>query len=203
MDDETQTKIFDPFFTTRAVGQGTGLGLSTVFGIVQHHEGGIKVSSEADKGSTFEVFLPLAEGPVEKPSETEDSVQDYTGTENILFVDDEKSIRNSVRSCLEGVGYIVTAVADGQEALDIFAKDLDRFDLVITDLTMPGMTGEQLSQELMRLRPNTPVILCTGHGTAISRERSDAAGTTAVLHKPLTPTDLLQVVRNVLDEASS
>jgi CheY-like chemotaxis protein len=147
--------------------------------------------------------LPLAEGPVDQPTEIRDGVRDYAGTEAILFVDDEKSIRNSVRSCLEGVGYNVTAVANGQEALDIFAKDLDRFDLVLTDLTMPNMTGEQLSHELMRLRPNTPVILCTGHGTPISRERSDAAGITAFLHKPLTPTDLLQVVRNALDEASS
>jgi PAS domain S-box-containing protein len=203
MDDETQAKIFDPFFTTREVGQGTGLGLSTVFGIVQDHEGGIKVSSEADKGTTFEVFLPLAEGPVETLPESRANVEDYAGTENILFVDDEKPIRNSVRSCLEGVGYNVTAVADGQEALDIFAKDLDRFDLVVTDLTMPNMTGEQLSQELMRLRPNTPVILCTGHGTAISREHSDAAGITAILHKPLAPTAILQAVRNVLDDANS
>jgi len=203
MDDETQTKIFDPFFTTREVGKGTGLGLSTVFGIVQEHDGGITVSSQPGKGTTFEVFLPLAKGPIEKPTEIRGSVQDHAGSENILFVDDEKSIRNSVRSCLERAGYNVTAVARGQEALDIFAKNLGRFDLVVTDLTMPNMTGEQLSHELMRLRPGTPVILCTGHGTAISRERSDAVGITAVLHKPLTPTDLLQVVRNVLDEASS
>jgi len=203
MDDQTQTKIFDPFFTTREVGKGTGLGLSTVFGIVQEHDGGITVSSQPGKGTTFEVFLPLAKGPVEKPTEIRGSVQDHAGSENILFVDDEKSIINSVRSCLERAGYNVTAVAKGQEALDIFAKDLGRFDLVVTDLTMPNMTGEQLSHELMRLRPGTPVILCTGHGTAISRERSDAVGITAILHKPLTPIDLLQAVRNVLDEASS
>jgi PAS domain S-box-containing protein len=202
MDDETRAKIFDPFFTTREVGQGTGLGLSTVFGIVQNHEGGIRVSSKADKKTAFEVFLPLAEGPVEELSESRANVQDYTGTEAILLVDDERSIRNSVRSCLEKVGYNVTAVADGQEALDIFAKDLDRFDLVVTDQTMPNMTGEQLSHELMRLRPNTPVILCTGHGTTITDERSDAAGISALLQKPLTPTDVRQVVRKVLDEAS-
>ena len=203
MDDETQAKIFDPFFTTREVGQGTGLGLSTVFGIVQDHEGGIKVSSEADKGTTFEVFLPLAEGPVETLPESRANVEDYAGTENILFVDDEKSIRNSVRSCLEGVGYNVTAVADGQEALDIFAKDFDRFDLVLTDLTMPDMTGEQLANALLKLRPDIPIILCTGHGTAISREHSEAAGITAILHKPLEPTAILQAVRNVLDDANS
>jgi CheY-like chemotaxis protein len=203
MDDETMAKIFDPFFTTRDVGQGTGLGLSTVFGIVQIHEGGITVSSEAGKGATFAVFLPLAEGPVDQPTEIRDGVRDYAGTEAILFVDDEKSIRNSVKSCLEEAGYNVTAVANGQKALDIFAKDFDRFDLVLTDLTMPDMTGEQLSHELMRLGPGTPVILCTGHGAAISRERSDAAGITAFLYKPLAPTAILQAVRNVLDDANS
>jgi len=201
MDDETQAKIFDPFFTTREVGQGTGLGLSTVFGIVQDHEGGIKVTSEAGKGATFTIFLPLAEGPVEELPEGQASVQDYAGTENILFVDNEKSIRNSVRSCLERVGYNVTAVADGQDALDIFAKDLDRFDLVVTDLTMPNMTGEQLSHELMRLRPDTPVILCTGHGATITAKRCDTAGINAFLQKPLTPDELSRVVRDVLDEA--
>jgi PAS domain S-box-containing protein len=202
MDDGTQAKIFDPFFTTREVGQGTGLGLSTVFGIVQDHEGGIKVTSEVGKGATFAIFLPLAEGPVEELPESRANVQDYTGTEAILLVDDEKSIRNSVRSCLEGVGYNVTAVADGQEALDIFAEDLDRFDLVVTDLTMPKMTGEELSHELMRLRRNTPVILCTGHGTTISAERSDAAGISALLQKPLAPADLRRLVRKVLDQAN-
>ncbi len=201
MDAETQEKIFEPFFTTREVGQGTGLGLSTVYGIVQDHDGGIRVSSKPDKGTTFEVFLPLAEEPVEKLNETRENPQDYAGTENILFVDDEKSIRISVRSCLEEVGYNVTAVADGQKALDIFAKDLDRFDLIMTDLTMLNMTGEQLSHEVMKLRPNTPVILVTGHGTTISAKRRDAAGIRAFLQKPLAPADLRRVVRNILDEA--
>ncbi len=201
MDDETQAKIFDPFFTTREVGQGTGLGLSTVFGIVQDHEGGLTVTSEAGKGATFTIFLPLAEGPIEELPEGQASVQDCAGTENILFVDNEKSIRNSVTRCLQRVGYNVTAVADGQEALDIFAKDLDRFDLVVTDLTMPSMTGEQLSHELMRLRPNTPVILCTGHGATFTAKHCDAAGINAFLQKPLTPDELSQMVRDVLDQA--
>jgi len=174
MDDETQAKIFDPFFTTREVGQGTGLGLSTVFGIVQGHEGGIKVTSEPDKGSIFEIFLPLAEGSVEKLPESGESLQDYAGTENILFVDDEKSIRNLGHDCLERFGYIVTAVSDGRQAMEIFTANPDHFNLVVTDQTMPNMTGEKLASELLKLRPDIPIILCTGHSSTTPPESSKA-----------------------------
>jgi CheY-like chemotaxis protein len=203
MDDKTQAKIFDPFFSTREVGQGTGLGLSTVFGIVQEHEGGIKVSSEADKGTTFEVFLPLAEGPVEKLPNTRDSVQDYAGTENILFVDDEKSIRNLGHDCLERFGYIVTAVSDGQKAMEVFAANPDRFNLVVTDQTMPNMTGEKLASALLKLRPDIPIIICTGHSPITTPESSKASGISAFLQKPLAPTQLMRVVREVLDQAKN
>ena len=203
MDDETQTKIFDPFFTTREMGQGTGLGLSTVFGIVQDHEGGIKVSSEAEKGSIFEVFLPLAEGPVEKLPESRGSVQDYIGTENILFVDDEKSIRNLGHDCLERLGYIVTAVSDGQQAMEIFAANPDHFNLVVTDQTMPNMTGEKLANALLKLRPDIPIIICTGHSPTITPESSKALRISAFLQKPLAPIQLMRVVREVLDQAKN
>jgi len=203
MDDETQAKIFDPFFTTREVGQGTGLGLSTVFGIVQDHEGGIKVSSEAEKGSIFEVFLPLAEGPVEKLPESRGDVQDYTGTENILFVDDEKSIRNLGHDCLERFGYIVTAVSDGQQAMEIFSENPDHFNLVVTDQTMPNMTGEKLANALLKLRPDIPIIICTGHSPTTTPESSKALGISAFLQKPLAPTQLMRVVREVLDHAKN
>ena len=203
MDDKTQAKIFDPFFSTREVGQGTGLGLSTVFGIVQEHKGGIKVSSEADKGTTFEVFLPLAEGPVEKLPNTRDSVQDYAGTENILFVDDEKSIRNLGHDCLERFGYSVTAVSDGQKAMEVFAANPDRFNLVVTDQTMPNMTGEKLASALLKLRPDIPIIICTGHSPIITPESSKASGISAFLQKPLAPTQLIRVVREVLDQAKN
>ena len=203
MDAETQAKIFEPFFTTREVGQGTGLGLSTVFGIVQVHEGGIKVSSEADKGTTFEVFLPLAEGPVETLPESRANLEDYAGAENILFVDDEKSIRNLGHDCLERFGYIVTAVSDGQQALEIFAKNPDHFNLIVTDQTMPNMTGEKLANALLKLRPDIPIIICTGHSPTITPESSKALGISAFLQKPLAPTQLMRVVREVLDQAKN
>jgi PAS domain S-box-containing protein len=203
MDDETQAKIFDPFFTTREVGQGTGLGLSTAFGIVQDHGGGIKVSSEAEKGTTFEVFLPLAEGPVDKLPETRGSVQDYIGTEKILFVDDEKSIRNLGHDCLERSGYIVTDASDGQQAMEIFAANPDHFNLVVTDQIMPNMTGEELASALLKLRPDIPIIICTGHGATITPESNKALGISAFLQKPLAPTQLMRVVREVLDQAKN
>ncbi|MCH9006165.1 MAG: PAS domain-containing protein [Proteobacteria bacterium] len=203
MDDETQAKIFDPFFSTREVGQGTGLGLSTVFGIIQEHGGGIKVSSETDKGTTFEVFLPLAEGPVEKLPDTRGSVQDYAGTENILFVDDEKSIRNLGHDCLGRFGYIVTAVSNGQQAMEIFAENPDHFNLVVTDQTMPNMSGEKLANALLKLRPDIPIIICTGYSSTTTTESSKALGISAFLQKPLEPTQLMRVVREVLDQAKN
>jgi PAS domain S-box-containing protein len=201
MDAETQEKIFEPFFTTREVGQGTGLGLSTVYGIVQDHEGGIRVSSKPDKGTTFEVFLPLAEEPVAKLSETRENLQDYAGTENILFVDDEKSIRNLGHDCLERFGYIVTAVSNGQKAMEIFAANPDHFNLVVTDQTMPNMTGEELANALLELRSDIPIIICTGHSRTATPESSKALGVSAFLQKPLAPTQLMRVVREVLDQA--
>ena len=199
----TRAKIFDPFFTTRAVGQGTGLGLTTVFGIVQEHEGGIRVCSEADKGTTFEVFLPLAEGPVEKLPVTRGNVQDYAGTENILFVDDEKSIRDLGRDCLQRFGYNVTAVSDGHEAIEIFAANPDHFKLVVTDQTMPNMSGENLANALLKLRPDIPIIICTGYSSTTTLENCKALGISAFLQKPLAPTQLMRVVREVLDQAKN
>ncbi len=165
--------------------------------------GGIKVSSEAETGTTFEVFLPLAEGPVEKLTEIRGSVQDYIGTENILFVDDEKSIRTLGHDCLERFGYIVTAVSDGQQALEIFAADPDHFNLVVTDQTMPNMTGEELTKALLKLRPDIPIIICTGHSTTITPESCQALRISAFLQKPLAPTQLMRAVRGVLDQAEN
>ena len=201
MDKETLSQIFDPFFTTKAVGEGTGLGLSTVFGIVQNHGGGIAVSSEPGKGTTFEVFLPLAEGKIEKLPDTPDPVRNEGG-ENILFVDDEEAITKLGRIALERMGYNVTPVSDGKQALEIFAANPERFDLVVTDQTMPNMTGETLVHELLKLKPGIPIILCTGHSERISPESSKAIGISSYLYKPIRPKELGRVVREVLDQAT-
>ena len=200
MNKETLSQIFDPFFTTKEVGKGTGLGLSTVFGIVHDHKGGIAVSSEPGKGTTFEVFLPFAESNIEKLPDTLGAVR-AIGSENILFVDDEEAITKLGRIFLERLGYNVTAVSDGQQALEIFAANPERFNLVLTDQTMPNMTGETLAHELLNLRPDIPIILFTGHSGAISPERSKAIGISSFLYKPIAPKELGRVVREVLDQA--
>ena len=130
-------------------------------------------------------------------------MQDYTGTENILFVDDEKSIRNLGHDCLERFGYIVTTVSDGQQAMEIFAANPDHFNLVVTDQTMPNMTGEKLANALLKLRPDIPIIICTGHSPTITPESSNASRISAFLQKPLAPTQLMRVVREVLDQAKN
>jgi signal transduction histidine kinase/ActR/RegA family two-component response regulator len=202
MDEETRTKLFDPFFTTREVGRGTGLGLSVVFGIVHDHGGGITVSSEAGNGTTIEVFLPLSDQSLDVPLESLVDDQDSSGSERILIVDDEKLIRNSVEICLTRVGYSVTTAASGREALDLFAKDLDQFDIVMTDQSMPDMTGEQLAAALLELKPGIPIILCSGRKSTVPAEDTKASGISASLQKPLTPEELRRAVRKALNEAS-
>lgn len=201
MDDETRAKMFDPFFTMRKLGQGTGLGLATVFGIVQSHGGGITVSSKLGSGTSIEVYLPLAEDAADEPLETAAGSQDDISNENILFVDDNEQVRKSAQVCLERSGYSVTTVSDGQEALEVFLADPNHFNLVITDQTMAYMTGEDLSVELIKVRPEIPIIICTGHSEHITPDSISEMGIRAFLQKPTTPTQLRQVVREVLDES--
>lgn len=202
IDEETFEHIFEPFYTTKAVGTGTGLGLSTVFGIVQDHGGGIVVSSGAGEGTAFEIFLPLVEGSIENRSETPEQTH-KSGTEHILFVDDEDAIRSLAKITLEQLGYTVTVDSDGQRALDIFAANPSHFDMVITDQTMPNMTGDQLALEVLKLRPEIPIIACTGHSTILTPEKSKAIGICKFLYKPYRPSDLSRVVREVLDNTTT
>ncbi len=201
MDGETLARMFDPFFTTKDAGQGTGLGLSTVFGIVQNHGGGITVSCELGAGTTVVVLLPMADDVPQELPDARVAAPDDANNENILFVDDVESIRKSAGTCLERSGYSVMTVSSGQEALEIFLADPGRFDLVMTDQSMPNMTGEELSIELLSHRPDMPIVICTGHSEVISPESSKEIGIRAFLQKPVEPTELRRVVREVLDEA--
>jgi PAS domain S-box-containing protein len=203
MSEDTRAKIFDPFFTTKKLGKGTGLGLSTVFGIVRDRSGGITVSSEPGIGSTFSIYIPLTDkSPDDARGKTVGHTDD-SNTESVLFVDDVESIRRSAKVCLERSGYNVSTVSSGREALELFLADPDHFDLVITDQTMAQMTGQELSTRLLELKPDLPIIICTGHSNQISAKIIRDTGIRGYLQKPSSPKELRRMVREVLDEANS
>jgi PAS domain S-box-containing protein len=197
MDQKVRRRIFEPFFTTKPVGEGTGLGLSVVYGIVKSHRGGITVYSEPGKGSVFKVYLPKVDTGVAERAETPKPIP--RGNERILLLDDEEMIVNSVLTMLQHLGYQVTALMDNREALKLFSEKPSEFDLVITDQTMPFMTGEDLGKELMRIRSDIPVILCTGYSDMISSEKATAMGFRGFIMKPFTVREGAELVRRVLD----
>jgi PAS domain S-box-containing protein len=191
-------KIFDPFFTTKKLGEGSGLGLSVVHGIVKQHDGYITVESEPDKGSAFTVYFPQVTGELET-----DEVSDAelpTGSERVLFIDDEEALVEMGEDILAELGYDVTSRMNGREALALFKADPSRFDLVITDQTMPEMTGVELAKAILALRPDMPVIMCTGFSYAVDADKAKAAGIKAFAMKPLTKREIARTIRQVLDE---
>jgi len=190
-------RIFDPYFTTKEVGKGTGMGLSVVHGIVKSCHGIITVHSEAGKGTVFQVLLPVIEGETELKVEKPDSLP--TGTERILFVDDEPSLVKVARRTLERLGYEVETKINPIEALELFRSRPDRFDLVITDMTMPKMTGQKLVKEILNIRSDMPIILCTGYSEKISEEKAGELGINALVFKPFVARDFTLTVRKLLD----
>lgn len=200
MDAETLERIFDPFFTTKEEGEGTGLGLSTVHGIVHSMGGTITVDSEPGEGATFDVYLPRVEKLAEKPA-TADGYVPLGQGEHILVVEDEEALRNVVRRQLEGLGYRVSTCALAVEAVEVFRKSCNAFDLILTDYTMPTMNGIELAHELSRIRPDMPIILATGFGEASVSAKAKDAGIRRLLKKPLHTDELGIVVRAVLDES--
>ena len=191
--------IFEPYFTTKPVGEGTGMGLAMVHGIVNKYKGEIFVSTEMGKGSVFSVFLPITEKENEIP--LYQSEMQPTGTEHILFVDDELAIVTMGEQILRRLGYKVTTRTSSVEAVELFDNRKDDFDLVITDMTMPNMTGDKMAIELIKTRPDIPVILCTGYSNKISDDLAEKIGIKAFMYKPLIKADLAKTVRKVLNEA--
>ncbi len=192
-------RIFEPYFTTKKKGEGTGMGLAVIHGIVKTHGGEITVYSEPGVGTTFHVLLPIAE----KPGEAGTSLQEAAptgGRERILFVDDETALAGVAQLLLEKLGYTVVAKSSSVEALEAFRTDPNQFDLVITDLTMPNMTGIQLTKALKDIRLDIPVILCTGFSEAITAKQVKDLGIRKLLIKPVDKTTLAKAIREALEK---
>ncbi|MBM9513526.1 hybrid sensor histidine kinase/response regulator [Desulfogranum marinum] len=203
MDTTTIDKIFDPYFSTKARNKGTGLGLSVVHGILRGYGGGIRVTSEVGKGTTFFVYLPVIE--MKKKSSTNKNVHGPIprGDEHILLVDDEKSVAEVTKNMLERMGYKVTMRVSSLEALEAFRNLHDRIDLVITDLTMPHFTGLQLLARVRQINDQLPVIVTTGFSEQLDIDKSSALGVNEYLAKPVLMEDLGRSVRSVLDEVKT
>lgn len=195
---ENLGRIFEPFFTTKEVGEGTGLGLAVVHGIVQDRQGGIVVESEEGKGISFTVYLPASDETPAATVKAEDT-EHPKGSERILFVDDEPMVMKLGQRILERHGYEVEVRSSAVDALECFRREPERFDLVVTDMTMPGMRGDRLAEEVMAIRPGIPVILCSGYSKFLSDEDLRETGIRAFVMKPLTQRDLANTVRRVLD----
>ena len=190
-------KIFDPFFTTKKVGEGTGLGLSVVHGIVKQSDGYITVTSEPGKGTAFIVCFPKITR--EPAADTIGDDELPAGDERILFVDDEEALVETGEEILAELGYEVTSRTSSREALSLLKEDPFRFDLVITDQTMPDMTGIELAKQILALRPDMPLIMCTGFSPLVDADRATAAGVRAFAMKPLTKGEIAKTIRTVLD----
>jgi len=198
MDKKTMARIFEPYFTTREQGEGTGLGLAVIRGIVQKFNGFIRVESVPGEGSVFSIYLPAAgEGYDGEKEQEEENLA--TGHERILFVDDEPAIAGFGRSFLKSLGYHVETEIDSVAALAKFTADPAAFDLIITDQTMPEITGLELARSMLSLRPDLPIILCTGYSAALSEKEVYSAGIKKFLAKPLDTRILADAVREVLD----
>ncbi|MGD0231529.1 MAG: ATP-binding protein [Syntrophorhabdales bacterium] len=191
-------RIFDPFFTTKKQGEGTGLGLSVVLGIIESHGGAITVKSEPGKGSVFAVYLPRIVEARAEAATADEKVP--TGTERILFIDDEEALAEVGEAILADLGYEVTTKTSSRDALDLFKADPHGFDLVVTDQTMPEMTGVELTKAILAIKSDMPILMCTGFSHIVDAGKAKALGIKAFVMKPLTKGEVARTIRKVLDE---
>ncbi|MCP4634585.1 MAG: PAS domain S-box protein [candidate division Zixibacteria bacterium] len=197
MDHSTMQRIYEPFFTTKDVGRGTGLGLSIVHGIVTNFGGEITVYSELGKGTTFNVYLPQIDSETESKMQVSEFIP--KGNESILFIDDEEQLTYLGKRMLEKLGYSVTIRTSSIEALEAFRAQPDNFDLIITDMTMPNLTGLKLAKEILDIRPEIPIILMTGYSELVTPEKAKRIGIKEYIMKPAVTADLGKAIRKVLD----
>jgi signal transduction histidine kinase/FixJ family two-component response regulator len=197
MDRATMEKIFDPYFTTKEKGVGTGLGLAVLHGIVREHGGVIMVDSEPGKGTVFDIYFPAIQKT--EVSETQTHEQEILGgNEHILFIDDEHALVEMGKTMLERMGYSVETRTSSVDALALFKAHPQRYDLVITDMTMPNMTGVEVAEELFRIRPDIPIILCTGYGEPLIEERAKSAGIRTFVMKPVLLSEMAKAIQEAL-----
>lgn len=198
--EKIRDKIFEPYVTTKDVGKGSGLGLSVVYGIVQNYNGDIIVKSDPSKGTEFKIFLPITTHLDLEKKITENIVSYKKGDESILFVDDEASIMKLGVRALERYGYAVTGMQNSNEALQIFKSNPDEFDLVITDMAMPGMVGSELAKRILDIRSDIPIIICSGYSEKLDTMTEKNLNVSALLDKPLPVEKLLKKIRGILDK---
>jgi PAS domain S-box-containing protein len=199
MTEEVLEHIFEPFFTTKEIGKGTGMGLAIIHGIIRSHGGAITVESEPGKGSQFNVYLPLIQGEYHTESHP---VTQAKGNRTILLVDDEDIILKSIQRVMKGFGFDVITVKSGLEAIEVFSRIPECIDLVVTDMTMPGMTGIELTRKLIDVRSDIPIILCTGFNDAVNPQRARSMGIKGVLEKPADINELKSAIDQALDHES-
>jgi len=197
---EILERIFEPFFTTKKANEGTGLGLSVVHGIIKSHDGAIAVSSTPGKGTKFEIFLPRIES--REVQETEPSQLTTKDKELILLVDDEDMIINATSQILERLGFDTITKTNSTDALEAFQEEPEKFDLVITDQVMPNMTGTQLSEKLLSIRPDIPIILCSVFPEDVCSEEIKRIGIKEFIAKPISMQNINKTIRNVLEKNS-
>jgi CheY-like chemotaxis protein len=198
MDAAVLSRAFEPFFTTKSVGEGTGMGLSVALGVVQSSGGNIGVASVVGKGTTFTIYLPVAEGPaaVAQAGEVKPGCE---GAERVLFVDDEQMLLDMAGSELAYLGYKVTCMSNGRDALEFIRSHKSEIDILITDQAMPGLTGIELAQEALKYRTDLPVILCTGFSSTINPETARESGVRQVVLKPYEIHDISTLIRRIMD----
>jgi CheY-like chemotaxis protein len=201
MDARTLEHLFEPFFTTKPVGEGTGLGLSTAYGIIRQSGGYLGVRSAPGRGTEFTILLPLTTEPVRRPDQPE-SAAPVGGRETVLLVEDELEVRRMAARSLRAEGYSVLEAADGQEALRMMADRSFEVALVLTDLAMPRLDGLDLSSELSRIAPRIPVLFMTGYTSSEAMRRGALRRGYPLIEKPFTPEDLAARVRAALDQAA-
>ena len=201
MDTETQQRIFDPFFTTKEVGTGTGLGLASAYGIVSNHQGMIEVDSRKTQGTTFTIYLPASRLlPLAKPDRPTDRV---SGNETLLLVDDEEMILNVGRKMLKRIGYTVLTARTGQEAIEIYRREMDTIALVILDMVMPVMSGSDLFEQLKKINPTVKTLLSSGYSIDGQAAEILKRGCNGFIQKPFTLDAVSRKIRGIIDHTTA